>query len=134
MVPELETRLLKVFHEFPEVEFVALFGSRAEGVARMDSDVDLAIAGTASLSLGQMNSLREALVVALGLPVDLIDLMSVEGPVLHEALSRGRIVKGRNSPAHEQALLRMIWWQDDNAPLYRQCLREQLTQSLKESA
>ena len=118
---DLSSNILSVVNAYKDIHFVVLFGSQAEGNATEQSDIDLAVASNGGpLSLTVMQSLQEELYLATGHMVDLIDLLSTEGPVLHEALSRGKILKGEGSPAHSQSALHMIWWQDDFAPLFRQ--------------
>ncbi len=66
-----------------------LFGSRATGAARADSDVDVAAQMAAPLSAEERIALIEALAAATGLPVDLVDLKQVGEPLLGQILKNG---------------------------------------------
>lgn len=62
-LPQLDIRQLallgEVFQRHPEVTRVVLFGSRAKGTARPDSDIDLAVGGC--ISTLQIEALAEDL-------------------------------------------------------------------------
>jgi predicted nucleotidyltransferase len=65
------TRQLQAFFAGrPEVRLAILFGSRARGVERADSDVDVAVA---ALPLDRLGLMRD-LAAATGLAVDVVDL------------------------------------------------------------
>ena len=59
---------------------VFVFGSRVTGLARPDSDLDLAIGGNCPLTLSDRGLLRDALEkIGLGFQVDIIDLQDARG-------------------------------------------------------
>jgi predicted nucleotidyltransferase len=57
----------------PEVRAVYVFGSRAAGEARADSDLDLGVLYTTPQSLATTLRLEEELEQAVGMKVDLVD-------------------------------------------------------------
>jgi len=89
------TRLIAVLDSFPELSRAILFGSRAKGTYRRESDIDLAIEGTDGTPLGIELRLRlVAAVDALDLPVnvDLVDVNDLKNPELLKAIRRdGRL-------------------------------------------
>lgn len=81
---------------------IILFGSRARGQARPDSDLDLLVVEPELRSRREeFGRLREAL-GDLGVPVDLIVVSdehvskwgNVHGSVIHEAMREGRVLVG----------------------------------------
>ena len=74
----------------PGVAAVYAFGSRADGTARPDSDLDV-LAG-APLGPVERFDVQEALAAALGLDVDLVDLLSASTVMGAEVLRSGRVV------------------------------------------
>jgi predicted nucleotidyltransferase len=84
--------LLRALSGFPEIRVALLFGSRASGHPRVDSDVDLAVLADAPLSAERRASMMEAIAIATGCPVDLVDLYHAPEPVLGEALKGVRLL------------------------------------------
>lgn len=80
------------------MRFAILFGSRARGTARPDSDVDVAISPAGELSLSDEHALADALERAAGVPVDLV-VLDRASPALRWRVARDGIVLC-SSPAH----------------------------------
>src|SRR5690606_29487977 len=92
-----------------------VFGSRVRGQASLESDLDLAVAAKAPLSPTQKRSLIEALALATGHPIDLIDLLSAPVPLLSSILSSGEPVKNEDPELYAK-LIRRLWnWNADMA-------------------
>ncbi|MBW2525765.1 MAG: nucleotidyltransferase domain-containing protein [Deltaproteobacteria bacterium] len=83
--------------ERPELELVVLFGSHAEGRARTESDVDLAVVADDGCMLEQ---LRLDIIQVLGTDrIDLIDLRRAP-PLLQMAVAkRGTVIHARDPAA-----------------------------------
>ncbi len=80
-----------------------LFGSRNDGRARADSDLDLAVAYGPTLSLDRREALRREIVVVLsdalggiGERADVVDLRDCDPAVGFAAISTGRLVVERS--------------------------------------
>ena len=83
----------RVLKKYPEVKLALLFGSRAKGRERPDSDLDLALQGE-DLDL---LALIRGLTLATGLEVDVVDL-SQAGHTLQRILLRDSIVVYEGAP------------------------------------
>lgn len=89
-IDAIQSAVLDVVKEYPTITKVTLFGSRASGNNREDSDIDLLIEFTTdSISLITLSSIRYALEDRLSLPVDVIhgplrsdDMLEVEKEVV----------------------------------------------------
>ena len=68
---DLRTALYAVLPEYP-IRRVTLFGSRADGTNREDSDVDLIMEFSAPVSLVTLSALKSRLEELLRLDVDII--------------------------------------------------------------
>ena len=86
--PDLRPLLDRV----PDARAVYLFGSRAGGVARPDSDLDLAVLPPRPLGAVERFDAQEALALALAVDVDLVDLLSASTVMRAEVLRTGRVV------------------------------------------
>jgi uncharacterized protein len=74
----------------PSLAAIYLFGSRARGDARADSDLDLAMLGARPLSPEILAETRETLEAKLGCDVDLVDLATASTMLAREILTDGR--------------------------------------------
>ena len=91
--PRIWEALAQLAHD-PEVEQLVLFGSRARGDARRDSDLDLLLIVAGSLSVEREKELRNrvrGLLLPL-LPVDLDLLISDAATTSHWAGSRWHVL------------------------------------------
>jgi predicted nucleotidyltransferase len=82
---------------FPEALGVWVYGSMADGTARPDSDLDIAILGQEPIRLGwdELERIGE-LSLRLGREVDLVDLRSVPPLLQFEVFANGQRVAARD--------------------------------------
>jgi predicted nucleotidyltransferase len=114
--------LLRALSGFPEIHLALLFGSRASGRPRIDSDVDLAVLADSPLSAERRALIMEAVALATGCPVDLVDLYHAPEPVLGEALKGVRLL---GDPAVQARLVaRHVLDAADFLPLRERILAE----------
>ena len=118
----VQQKLLKVVAGHPAVTLAILFGSLAEGAARFESDLDLAVAGTAPLDRKARICMVEDLAVAFGRPVDLIDLNCLHGPLLHRVLTQGQLILCKDRTQYAELIQRMLAEEADVMPYYRRIL------------
>lgn len=118
---EIASDIRNFFNAIPEVRVVILFGSGAHGRLTAASDIDVAVA--ADNPIGSLEKIRMAgeLSSLLGRNVDIVDLQSVSGPIMQQALCRGTIIiaDDRMYPL----LIKKMWFnQADMMPLTRMVL------------
>jgi predicted nucleotidyltransferase len=90
-----------------------LFGSRARGTARADSDIDLAV-------LGDVDALHVSGVLStvLGLEVDVVHVESASVPLLDAILRDGQVVFERSPGAASTLRARLLASQEIDRPWY----------------
>ncbi len=71
---------------------IIVFGSYAKGLARSDSDIDIAYAGEKTLSAYENFLLAQELAVLLGRDVDLLDLSQVSTVMKAQIVAFGRVI------------------------------------------
>jgi predicted nucleotidyltransferase len=108
----------------PEVDFAAVYGSCANGSSNAHSDVDIAVAGAAALDLEQRTRLSARLSTRLGREVDVIDLRSVTGVILQQALCSGKVLFTRDTQLYAALMKKLLYNQADMMPYYRRILDE----------
>jgi predicted nucleotidyltransferase len=101
-VSELHEKIRRALEAGPSIRLAILFGSRARGTARPDSDIDLAIVpADSALSLAEEDLLAASIEAASGLAVDLVRLDRADG-ALRWRVARDAVVLISN-PANEAA-------------------------------
>ena len=105
------------------LELAVVFGSVAQGNARADSDLDIAVRYAAPLDAEQKLALIRSLGAASGRPVDLIDLRTAGPIVARQALTRGKRLFGTDTDFASQ-LSRSLIDYADFAPLIERTLKE----------
>jgi len=105
----MNDKIREILSKFPQIVFATIFGSAVSGRITSLSDVDIAIAGERELPYETRIDLCVSLSRALNREVDLIDLHTVNGLILKEALCSGTIIYRRN-PAIYAGLLKKMWY------------------------
>lgn len=106
-----------------DIELAILFGSLANGRARPDSDLDLAIKKPQPLSANDKMDIIEQLALISGRPVDLIDLNMAGEPILGQIMQHGKRLLGSDE-AYAEMGLKHIYAQADFMPYIERTLRE----------
>ena len=123
---QTEQRIKDVLKRHPHISLGILFGSHANHRAGLSSDLDLAIAADAPLSMPEKMALIDDLALRFGCPIDVIDLSTVSGPILQQALCRGHILVNRRPPLLARMMLKMWYNQADFMPNYNMILRKRV--------
>jgi predicted nucleotidyltransferase len=116
-------QILSVLAQFPYVVQAIVFGSVAQGTARPESDLDIAVAAKQVLTRAEKMEIVAALAQATGRPVDLIDLNEVTEPLLGQILRHGRRLLGGDA-AYAGLISRHVLEQADFVPYRNRVLAE----------
>jgi uncharacterized protein len=109
VVVDLDTDIRQVLEAYPQIQVATLFGSAARDQLTDWSDIDIAVAAQASLSLDIRMELADQLTQALRREVDLIDLQCVSGTILAQSLCHGRLLLKRDAVLYAE-LLKRLWF------------------------
>lgn len=115
-----------VLVNFKDIKFAILFGSLAKGTESPDSDLDIAVLAGEPLSAKRRIDLIDALALAIGRPVDLVDLRTVGQPLLNQILKYGERVLGTDDQM-AALVYRNIVDRADFVPLRDRILKEAST-------
>lgn len=108
MQPDLAPALAMIRQDLPDLVGVYVFGSVAAGLARADSDVDLAVLCAAPLDATRLAELREKLAAALRRDVDLIDLAAAPTVLQMQIVGEGRLIAAPDKTAAGLFELRVL--------------------------
>lgn len=111
-----------------EPRLALLFGSVARGSATPGSDLDLAVDLGHPLTTKEKLTLIDALAVASGRPVDLVDLHTAGVPLVGEILRHGRRLLGSDA-AYGALMARHLADAADFLPAYHRLLHARLATS-----
>ncbi len=121
---DLDRKIESVMSRYPSVVLAILFGSMAQGRTRNDSDLDIAVASSTPLTAQTHIAIIEDLALAVGRPVDFIDLDRTHNPLLRQILTKGRKVLCHDRTRYAELILRMVYEEADIMPYYRRILSE----------
>ena len=99
-----------------------VYGSYAAGKAREESDLDIAVAGCQKLTPDERLDLATKLERATGKSVDLRDLRALEGLILTQVLSKGRVLVRKDPALLGNLTVKMLSFQEDLWPQVRPAL------------
>jgi len=106
-----------------DIRIAGIFGSFAKGDIGAHSDVDVCVAGDSVLTSRRKTALMNELSLLAKREIDVIDLRSVSGPILKEALGGAIWVKKRDASLLAKIVMRQLLEEADFAPLYRWILK-----------
>jgi len=116
-------QLIKTIQEtlksYSEIQIATLFGSAAKNRLTPYSDIDISVAAAKPILFEQKMDIIVSLSKTLPYSVDLIDLQSVSGPILQEALCTGLLIKKSSISLYAQLIKKMWYNQEDMMPLTR---------------
>ena len=108
---------------YPHVRLLIIFGSVAQGKARRESDLDLAVDVGHCLTAEEKMVLIGDLAVITGRPIDLIDLKTVGEPLLGQILKYGKRLVGKDAD-YAALVTKHVFNQADFMPLRNRILEE----------
>ena len=123
---DIDHTIKTVLKRHPHISLAILFGSHASGRTTASSDLDIAVAASRPLSAAEKMALIDDLALQFGCPIDVVDLMAVSGPILQQALCKGRILLKKRSGLLAHLMLKMWYNQADFMPYYNRILRERV--------
>lgn len=114
-------RLKQALASVPGLELAYVFGSIARGEEQPQSDIDIAVLASKSLSADTFLTLHRAIADATGRSVDVVDLRRAGHPVLGEVLREGIRIVG-SADAHADLATRAALDFDDFFPYVQRTL------------
>ncbi len=96
---DLEPAVALIRESLPGVQAIYVFGSRARGAERGDSDLDLAALAPERLAPEARWELQERLARRLRIDVHLVDLRSATTVMQKQVVATGRVLFGHDEPA-----------------------------------
>jgi len=81
---------------FPQLLAIYAFGSRIEGTARVDSDLDLSILVAGYAGPLQLWEIASQLSDVAGCPVELLDLRAASTVMQYQVITKGKLLWGKH--------------------------------------
>jgi predicted nucleotidyltransferase len=117
---EAHARIEEELQRWPQIRFALLYGSRANGRPRPDSDWDVAIYLDDALDAGERLDLQRRIVAGLApaVPIDLVVLNEAPPLLGHRAL-RGERLFVRDKTLYTRYFVKTVGMALDQAPMAR---------------
>ena len=122
MNQELKNNLINWAKKRGDIELMIIFGSRAKGRERPDSDLDLGIWRSSKWSVNFHCECVEQITNFLTVPIDLIDLSKIDGPLLQEILCNGNKIFQQQDHLLGVLYVRLMDWRTDFMPAWENML------------
>ena len=119
MTVALQRELTGALRARPEVVLALLYGSAADSRLRPDSDVDVAVSAGRALTPDERLEIHQDLCRGCRREVDLVDLETTGGPILHEICTTGVVLVKRQPAVFGALIVRMLDYHTDMMPAIR---------------
>jgi uncharacterized protein len=122
--PENIAKAKSCIEEFDKIQLALIYGSFSKGQQKATSDIDVAVAGTHKLSMDEKLDVAQSVSKVFKREVDLVDLKTVSGLILQQALTQGKIILNRKPGIYAELLKKMWFNQADMMPNHRMILEK----------
>ena len=122
MNQELKDKLVNWAEVRGDIELMIIFGSRAKGKERPDSDLDLGIWRSSKWSVDFHRECVAQITDFMPTAVDLIDLSKIDGPLLQEILCNGTKIFQQLDHLLGVLYVRLMDWRTDFMPAWENML------------
>ncbi len=106
------------------IQIAILYGSSLKKLKNKTNDIDIAIAGEGKINYQTLAELQIQLEKKLEKKVDLVDINTINGPILQQILCKGELIKCLNQNLYVKIMKRMLFFQEDILPYYKKILRK----------
>ncbi len=121
---DIQTTVARLAREY-DIMLAVLFGSRARGTARSDSDVDIAFLTEPHIDTARLAELQTVLSQALGTRVDLVDIAGAPPLLLRQVATEGKLLYEVTRGTYTSVRIQAMMCYFDAKPLLD--LRKRLT-------
>ena len=122
----------EILEHYSEIKIATLFGSAFKNRLTKKSDIDIGIAGDNELSFEFKNEVMLKLSLSLSKEIDIVDMNSVSGTILEQALCSGITIK-KDSPQILAFLMKKLWYHKaDMMPLINRIKKSRIRNFLHE--
>jgi predicted nucleotidyltransferase len=121
---ELKDNLTKWAEKRGDIDLLIIFGSRAKGRDRPDSDLDLGVWRSSKWSVDFHRQCVEQITDFMPTAIDLIDLSKIDGPLLQEILCNGKKIYQQQDHLLGVLYVRLMDWRTDFMPAWENMLEQ----------
>lgn len=124
MKNNIKNKIKTVLRNLPGIKLSILYGSSLNDLKNKINDIDIAVAAEKKIDYNLLADLQIALEKELQYTVDLIDINTINGPILQQILCNGEILICNDHNLYANIMKRMIYFQADMMPNYTMILKE----------
>ena len=125
-INSISNKIINILKNYKEVKLTILFGSASKGKITSWSDVDIAISGRDALSSSLLADIQLELEKNLKRPVDLLDMKVINGLILKQILTSGKVLIKKDALMYAGYLKKMVYFDADMLPGIRYILKKRV--------
>ena len=118
MNQDLKDNLINWAEKRGDIDLMIIFGSRAKRRERPDSDLDLGVWRSSKWNIDFHRECVEQITAFMPVPIDLIDLSKIDGPLLQEILCSGKKIYQQQDHLLGVLYVRLMDWRTDFMPAW----------------
>ncbi|TYB30266.1 MAG: nucleotidyltransferase domain-containing protein [Candidatus Mcinerneyibacterium aminivorans] len=112
----IEKQIKSILVDYDQIKLAFMFGSFVNRGFHENSDIDIAVAGREKLDYGLMVEIQNKLSKNLEREVDLLDFNKLNGLILKQILTGGKLIVNKDSSLYAELIKRMLEFQEDIFP------------------
>ena len=115
-IEEIKTKIINVLDSYPQIELVIIYGSAVKNRLTPNSDIDIAIGSSSSISNSISLEISLKITHLLNFETSVIDIDKMEGVIMEEVLTKGEILRNINPEYLFRNIQKMQTYTEDILP------------------
>lgn len=115
-IAEIKTKIIKVLDGYQQIELVIIYGSAVTNRLTPNSDIDIAIGSSNTISNSISMDISLKLTHLLDIETSVTDIDKMEGVIMEEVLTKGEILRNLNPEFLFKNIQKMQTYTEDILP------------------
>ena len=121
---QIKNIVISVLQKYKNIKLVILFGSASKDKLTKWSDIDIAVSNNDKISKSLLADMQLDLEKNLKRSVDLLDMQEINGIILKQVLTTGKVLIKKDTLLHAALMKKMVYFDADMLPGIRYILKK----------